>query len=141
MIRVVGCIVGQHDHSLVVLAFCICVLACNSAVSLLARAEASAQKFRTAWLGITALVFGSGVWSTHFVAMLAFRLGLPVGFDLGLTGASIVAAIPLSLAGFFLVLLGRKLYGGMILGTAIGTMHFTGMLALEAPATEHWRSD
>ena len=99
MLRLIDCIVLEHDLRLVGLAACICALACFTTVNLLARAQATAAGGCWAWLAGAACVFGCGVWSLHFVAMLAFMPGMPVAYDVPLTlGSIFVAAVGAMLA-------------------------------------------
>ncbi len=142
MLRVYGCITDQHDLKLVVLAGLICLLACYTGLSLLTRARHADPGRGLAWLTAAAAVFGAGIWATHFVAMLAFRPGFAMGYSIGLTLLSIAAAMTLSWLGFAAALrLGSPLLGGALLGVAIGTMHYIGMIAMEVPADLHWQSD
>jgi signal transduction histidine kinase len=139
MLRVLGCITGQHDLRFVVLAAVLCLFACWTAISLLARARVSAGRARALWIVGAAVVFGSGIWGTHFVAMLAYTPGLPVGYDVTLTSLSIVIAIVLSCAGFALAFrTGNAALGLAIAGAAIGAMHYTGMAALKGPFQQLW---
>src|SRR5256885_1729669 len=102
MFRVLGCIVERHDLRLVVLAGLLCMFACWTAMSLLARAHVGAKLSRNLWVAAAAAVFGSGIWATHFVAMLAYTPGFPVSYGIALTSLSIVIAAVLSAAGFAL---------------------------------------
>ena len=142
MLKVIGCVSQQHDLRLVLVAAVICFFGCYTALSLLARAGGSAEgERRLAWRWIMAgaIVAGAGVWATHFVAMLAFEPGLPVGYDIGLTGLSIVIAMAFTFAGFAVALrFAMPAIGGALFGLAIGAMHFTGMAALEVPAEITW---
>src|SRR6266404_6025432 len=45
---------------------------------------------RRAWLATAALAMGGGIWSMHFIAMLASLMPMPVGYDLGLTVVSLL---------------------------------------------------
>ncbi|MFT8886042.1 MAG: MHYT domain-containing protein, partial [Acetobacter papayae] len=54
---------------------------------------------KTRWLVKTALIAGTTVWCTHFIAMLGYRPGVAVGFSLGLTGFSLLIALAGSLCG------------------------------------------
>ncbi|MCJ2135546.1 EAL domain-containing protein [Methylobacterium sp. J-026] len=84
-----------------------------------------------------ATLFGGSVWSLHFVAMLAFRPGAQVAYDVNLTAASIVVAIAGSLAALCLwrrlsaAPLGVAL-AGTVLGLAITGMHYLGVGAMTA---------
>jgi NO-binding membrane sensor protein with MHYT domain len=138
MLHVIGCITQQHDLRLVALAGVLCLLACFTATSMLIRGRAAAGRLRWLWLAAAGVVFGSGIWATHFVAMLAFRAGLPVGYDATLTIVSIAVAIAASAAGFAVALYNRPLLGGAVAGMAISAMHYAGMMAVRIPATEVW---
>src|SRR5258708_37433727 len=100
MLRVIGCITGQHDLRLVAVAALICALACGTTLNLLARARAAQPRSSLAWLLAAAVLFGCGVWSLHFVAMLAFLPGLEVGYDIATTIASVAIAIAGATAAF-----------------------------------------
>src|SRR5882762_4938684 len=142
MLRVLGCITDQHDIRLVILAGIICLFASYSAFNLMTRARVPEKWGRRAWLLAAAAVTGGGVWSTHFVAELAFRPGLPVGYDLGLTALSVVIAVAVSAVGLFLALRPRgAAVGGGVVGVAIVAMHYTGMAAMRLPAVAHWDVD
>lgn len=139
MLRVYACVSGQHELRLVAVALLVCLLGSYTALGMLRRAQAAQGAWRNHWLGAAAVVFAAGVWATHFVAMLAYQAGYPVGYDVVLTALSVAAAIALSLPGFVLAVQHRAvLAGGAILGLAIGSMHYIGMEALIVPADLHW---
>jgi two-component system sensor histidine kinase/response regulator len=138
-LRIYGCIATEHDWGLVCLAALICVVSCYTTFSLLARARRLAGTARCAWLAAAAVATGCAVWATHFVAMLAFEPGLPVGYGIGLTALSVVVAVALSGLGFGIAsILRRPALGGAVIGVAIGAMHYLGMAALRVPALWHW---
>jgi signal transduction histidine kinase len=141
MLRVYACITEQHDLGLVVVAGLICVLAAFTALSLYARAaESERAAVRLRWLTAAAVVTGCGVWATHFVAMLAFVPGLPIGYDVGLTALSIGIAIAATWIGLGLALWRPRFAaeGGAIVGGAVGGMHYVGMAAMGVPAVVVW---
>jgi signal transduction histidine kinase len=91
------------------------------------------------WLIASSAVAGATIWSTHFVAMLAYQPSLKLGYEIGLTALSIAIAMVMTLVGFTIVIVLRSpMLGGAVFGMAVGSMHFTGMLALQAPATRTW---
>src|SRR5262249_50951918 len=106
MLRVLACITQDHDWRLVILAGVICLFACFAALSLLTRASTTQGRQRRIWLVVTAAVTGSGVWATHFVAMLAFRPNLTMGYDIALTVLSVVVAMLVTGGGFAMGLTG-----------------------------------
>src|ERR1700692_4447676 len=117
MLHVLGCITDQHDLKLVVLAGLLCLLACSSAMSMIARSRATNGRARSFWLAAAGVVAGCGIWGTHFVAMLAYRTGLPVSYDAGLTALSVIIAAALCSVGFTLSLRPRSAaLGGALTG-------------------------
>ncbi|MGH6644193.1 MAG: MHYT domain-containing protein, partial [Bradyrhizobium sp.] len=124
-----------------VLAAILCATACFVAVNMGARAERTHLGARIGWLLGTAIVTGSGIWATHFVAMLAFRPNFPVVYDVLLTVDSVAVAIALTGIGFAVALWPSKpsvmhrVAGGSIFGIGVFAMHFTGMAAIEVPGS------
>jgi len=141
MFHVIGCITQQHDLRLVVLAGILCALACFTSLSMVNRARAAAGRLRVYWIAGAGTVAGAGIWGTHFVAMLAYRAGLPVGYAPGLTLLSVVIAIVVCTAGFSIaVSRPGPIVGGAITGAAISAMHYAGMASVRIPADAVWSS-
>jgi NO-binding membrane sensor protein with MHYT domain len=134
-------IVGGHDAALVGLSMLIASAASYTALDLGGRIQAATGKACYAWLLTAALAMGGGIWSMHFVAMLAFRLpGMEVSYDLGLTLLSLIFPILVTALGFFAVRkkeTGRTALAtsGLFMGLGIVAMHYTGMAAMRMPAT------
>jgi len=140
MLRVYSCIVHEHDFRLVVVAGIICLLAAFTAFSTLERSRVSTRRAST-WLALTAFVSGTGIWATHFVAMLAYQPDLPIGYDLGLTLLSVAAAIAITGTGWHLALRRERWahwLGGAVAGSGIGTMHYIGMSAVNLAGWIVW---
>ena len=141
MFKVYDCIVGEHDHRLVFLAAVVCGLASFTAFKLLDHVRRTTGYLRTVWLCVSATATGFGIWATHFIAMLAFSSGLPTGYNIALTIASLMAAIALTgvgLATAVTIVPGARWLGGAIVGGGIAVMHYTGMAAFEIPGHIHW---
>ncbi len=127
---------GQYQPLLVGASLLIAIFAAYAAllVSDLLPSIRRREQRRT-WLAIGGLSMGIGIWSMHFLGMLAFTLPCSVAYSPWLTGLSILPAIlACSLA---LALIGRprlnwpqRLLGGSLIGLGIGTMHYTGMAAM-----------
>jgi len=145
MLRVVGCLSDQHHLGMVAVAAAICLIASVSAVTLLARGGRASGRWRRVWLALAAMAFGGGVWATHFIAILAYDPGLPLGFDAAATVGSAVVAILFCGMGFELGLGGagrlRRGLGGALAGLGIGAMHYLGMAALLLPGTLEYAPD
>ena len=142
MFAVLSCIFVQHDLRLVVAAAIICVIASSAAFGFRSRAVNASGRLRAAWLGLTGLIAGSGVWATHFVAMLAYQPTLKIGYDLVGTALSLVVAVVGMGVGFALPAFRRgrdaNLVGGALAGASIAVMHFTGIDAIRTQADMSW---
>ncbi|HUZ72097.1 MAG TPA: MHYT domain-containing protein [Stellaceae bacterium] len=135
------CLIQQHDLRLVVLAGVVCLFACFTTTSLFGRAENAQEGRQIAWLAASAVVFGCGVWTTHFIAELAYRPGIPVGYDLGLTALSAVIAVLMSGLGVTVALRARRAaFGGALVGGAVGAMHYVGVAAMRFPGNLSWNA-
>lgn len=126
---------NMAQWSWTVFAVAIGAWACFSAVVVLARAAGSAGSARWRWLCLAAVVFGIGVWTTHFVAMIAETSAMDMGYAPGLTALSALVAILCALPGFILIVkwpgkAGARIGASAIVATAVTVMHFTGMAAM-----------
>ncbi|WP_296746393.1 EAL domain-containing protein [Mesorhizobium sp.] len=142
MLTVYNCIVHEHDLRLVALAALICGISSFSAVNLLRHVDQSTNRNRYAWLLIAATATGFGIWATHFIAMIAFTPGIPNAYDAELSALSLAASVILTAAGMWIATVRRgidyTLVGGVVLGTGIATMHYTGMAAFEVQGRIIW---
>jgi signal transduction histidine kinase/CheY-like chemotaxis protein/NO-binding membrane sensor protein with MHYT domain len=138
--RLYNCIAGEHEPALVILAVLICACTVGSALKTFALAIAYAER-RAGWLVFTGLSAAAGIWTTHFVAMLAYNSPVPVGYDLPLTVTSLLVAGVGTTAGFWLAAGGSRPMphlGGAVIGLGIAGMHFCGMLAISLPGQITW---
>jgi two-component system sensor histidine kinase/response regulator len=133
---------GTHDMSLVWLSFAMAILASYTALDLALRVKALKQ-VRWLWLIGGAIAMGVGIWSMHFIAMLAFHLPVAVHYDLATTLLSLLYAVFASFLA--LGVLSRPmvnrwvwLSAGICMGAAISWMHYTGMAAMRLQATIHY---
>ena len=131
---------GTHDLVLVGLSILIAIAASYTALDLAGRVRVSTGWAKLAWLATAALAMGGGIWSMHFVAMLAFSMPhMPVDYDVGLTALSFVLPILVTGVGFYTVSrtavgLGTLGFSGLVMGLGIVAMHYTGMAAMRMPA-------
>jgi two-component system sensor histidine kinase/response regulator len=130
---------GTYAPTLVGLSIVIAVLASFVALELATRVSATRGAIRVAWLLAGASAMGIGIWSMHFTGMLAVRLPVPVFYDLAAVFLSLVAAIAASSVAFSLLiqetLNSRALIdAALVMGAAIGTMHYSGVIAMHLDA-------
>ena len=136
------CIAHEHDLRLLALAVVLTILTLLTSSTLFRRAARRSRTGPTLWVSLGALCVASGAWSVHFVAMLAYLPGLPIGFRAAPTLASLAIIVPLALLAFLggekaVTPFGRALAGG-IFGLGVSGMHYVGMAALEAPGRFIW---
>ncbi|MCE1114463.1 MULTISPECIES: putative bifunctional diguanylate cyclase/phosphodiesterase [Pseudomonas] len=128
-------LIGSYSSSLVLISLCVAILASYTALDLTGRIATAKGRAVYLWMGGGALAMGIGIWSMHFIGMLAFSLPISLGYDTGLTALSLLIAVLSS--GFALWLVSQpKLpwlqlgFGALIMGTGIACMHYMGMAAL-----------
>src|SRR5690606_922658 len=102
MIRVYSCLVVEHDPKLLLLAVGLCLLAALTSFTLVQRASLAAERKRFWWLLAAGIVTGLSIWVTHFSAMLAYRPGVEVRFDVATAVASIIVACGVSTAAWMI---------------------------------------
>lgn len=138
------CLSYEHDLLLVGLSYAMAAFAAYCAFHLKHRtAAARSGGVRLAWLAAAGTAMGCGIWSMHFIGMLAVQLPVAVHFDLPLTALSALFAVVASGIAFHLSSaprLGawRLLLAGGVLGAGIGLMHYSGMAAMRMAATIYY---
>src|SRR5713101_5315064 len=85
--------IGSYDYRLVVLSVLIAICAAYAALDLASRVTAATGRVRLAWLAGGAIAMGLGIWSMHYIGMLAFSLPVPVLYDWPTVLLSLMAAV------------------------------------------------
>jgi NO-binding membrane sensor protein with MHYT domain/nitrogen-specific signal transduction histidine kinase len=132
-------LVGSYDDVLVALSVVIAIMSAYAALDLGRRITFARGWSRLLWLTGGAIAMGFGIWSMHYMGMLAFRLPVPVQYDWPTVVLSLIAAIVASAIALVVVSrpkmdLKRALLGSVLMGGGIATMHYTGMQAMRMPA-------
>jgi PAS domain S-box-containing protein len=128
---------SSYDLSLVLLSFLIAVFASAMAMQITAQAiSVRKDSLRLLMLGSGSVALGGGVWSMHFIGMLAFTLCTEVSYHSGLTLLSMLPSVAASWVALDLISkkrlsLPQLLSGGVLMGAGIGTMHYSGMAAMQ----------
>src|SRR5262249_45227693 len=143
MFRVFNCLTEQHDWRLVVAAALICLCSSLVTVQLVRRARATIGRVRAVWIGTAGCAAGFGIWSTHFVAMLAYEPGVPVASAILPAACSLLLAIAITALGIAIGTRGKNWApaGGLIVALGVVAMHYLGMQALEVPGRVGWHLD
>src|SRR5579864_1577344 len=130
---------GYYDYRLVALSVLIAICASYAALDLAGRTTAASGRVRLAWLAGGSTAMGLGIWSMHYIGMLAFSMSMPVAYDWPTVLVSLLAAIFASAVALFVVSrpqmrLWHTAVGSMVMGTGIAMMHYIGMAAMRMAA-------
>ena len=136
-------LIGSYNLVLVLTSFLVAAFASYVALDMAGRIAASRGKAARGWLVGGAIAMGFGIWSMHFIGMLAFRLPIPLGYDLAITLYSLLIAIASS--GYALWVASgpslpprRLIVAASVLGAGVAAMHYVGMAALRmAPGIDY----
>ena len=121
---------GTYDLPFVALSIGVAILSMYVALSVADRIVATSRKsVRLIWNGVGAIVMGGGIWSMHFIGMLAFSLPCGVGYNPLLTLLSMLPGMLAS--GVALFVLSRRdqpsqkllFFCAVLVGAGIGAMH------------------
>src|SRR6202795_3097010 len=132
-------LIGSYNSALLALSVFIAMFASYAALGLAGRVTAAGGWSRAVWLLGGAGAMGTGIWSMHYIGMLAFILPIPVAYHwptvlLSLLAAILASAVALGVVsrqkmGWF-----RALAGSVLMGAGIASMHYIGMAAMRLPA-------
>ncbi len=134
---------ARYDPVVVALSILVAVLASYTALDLARRLHGQDRSAAAVWTLGGAFVMGSGIWSMHFIGMLAMSLPIRIGFVPWTTFLSWLAAVGVSLLA--LALAGRErlgwrtlVAGALAMGGGICAMHYIGMAAIDVAPGIRW---
>jgi len=132
-------LIGSYNYALVALSVFIAMFASYAALDLAGRVTAAGGWTRAVWLLGGAGAMGTGIWSMHYIGMLAFILPIPVAYHWPTVLLSLFAAILASVIALYVVSrqkmgVSRAVAGSVLMGAGIASMHYIGMAAMRLPA-------
>src|SRR5580765_2408074 len=132
-------LVGSYNYALVALSVLIAMFASYAALDLAGRVTAAGGWTRVVWLLGGAGAMGTGIWSMHYIGMLAFVLPVPLAYHWPTVLLSLLAAILASVVALDVVSrqkmgASRAVAGSVLMGAGIASMHYIGMAAMRLPA-------
>ena len=135
--------IGTYNRGLVALSVVIAVFSSYAALDLAGRVTSAQGRARYLWLSGGATAMGIGIWSMHYLGMLAFELPVPVQYDWPTVAVSLLAAVLASSIALFVVsqkTMGalHVALGSLFMGAAIAGMHYIGMAAMRLSAMCHY---
>jgi PAS domain S-box-containing protein len=138
-------LMGSYNYAFVALSVLIAMLASYAALDLAGRVTAAGGWTRAVWLLGGASAMGTGIWSMHYIGMLAFILPIPVAYHWPTVLLSLFAAILASIIALYEVSrekmgASRALAGSVLMGAGIASMHYIGMAAMRLQAVCRFNS-
>src|SRR3982074_1182145 len=132
-------LIGSYNYALVALSVLIAMFASYAALDLAGRVTVAGGWTRAVWLLGGAGAMGTGIWSMHYIGMLAFLLLVPVAYHWPTVLLSLFAAVLASVIALYVVSrqkMGafRALTGSALMGGGIASMHYIGMAAMRSSA-------
>jgi len=130
---------GEYSSGLVILSVAVSIFSSLMALqSAQIASRTQAALFRNTAIAAGALALGIGIWSMHFIGMLAFTVPAQVHYSTGITSASILPACAAAWVALYRLVqfkIGATelLLSGIIVGAGIGAMHYAGMAAMQTP--------
>ncbi|WP_374029859.1 MHYT domain-containing protein [Bdellovibrio bacteriovorus] len=134
----------SYHSELVILSILVATFAAYVALDIVLRIKETLGSGMKTWLFAGAVAMGLGIWSMHFVGMLAMdMMGMTVGYDLPLSVLSVLVAIGASGLAFYIVSRPSVSFfsiviGGLMMSVAISGMHYIGMASMRMPARIEW---
>jgi PAS domain S-box-containing protein len=138
-------LIGSYNYALVALSVFIAVFASYAALDLASRVTAAGGWTRSLWVLGGACAMGTGIWSMHYIGMLAFILPIPVAYHWPTVLLSLFAAILASAIALYVVSrrkmgASQAVAGSVLMGAGIAGMHYIGMAAMRLPAVCQFNS-
>lgn len=138
-------LMSSYNQLLVIISFIVAFLASYTALDMAGRVATASGKAARLWLFGGGFAMGIGIWSMHFIGMLAMNLPMVMSYDATLTAVSMVIAVAASIFALWTVCYGelpwyRLSVGAVIMGSGVVAMHYTGMAALmvQPGIVWHW---
>ncbi len=127
----------SYDPLLIVLSVIIAVFGAYTCFQMGARLSVMHGVWRRTLLAGAAVAMGGGIWSMHFVGMLALNLPVIINYDALLTLVSALVSILMTGIALFFSSIGARTPlklagGGLFMGLGISSMHYVGMAAIRA---------
>ncbi len=132
---------GHYNPGLVLVSIGVAIVSSIMGLQVAGMARTARGKFqRQIALLSGSLALGGGIWSMHFIGMLAFELGTHVHYSPFITVLSMLPSVFASWVALHMLShtrINRRqlISGGALVGAGIGAMHYSGMAAMHMDAT------
>jgi len=136
----------EYDWTLFFLAFAVAVFASYVTLGLVNRLrDEKNPRTRLYWLLGGAFTLGAGIWSMHFIGMLALVIPVRMEYSVLWTAGSLLMSILISAWALFILqkryTTSRLALGGVVIGFGIALMHYMGMEGMKVHLAIQYRPD
>ncbi len=124
-----------HDPLLVIASILVAIMAAFTGLRVASGLSLLAPADRRTPIAKAAIALGGGIWSMHFIAMLAMKHDVPITYEALPTLGSVLVAILMTGTGFIVLHFRERnqlriLTAGIVSGLGIVCMHYLGMSAI-----------
>lgn len=135
----------SYSPILIVLSVVIAIVTSYTTLVLVGRIFNKHRYEKMVWIITGAIVMGTGIFSMHFIAIVAYHLTYPMTHNIFLLSVSLLCGIVSALIAFLLLYtnslsLGRVLSSGLVLGMGSLILHYTALYATHGTIEIHFTS-
>ncbi|WP_078549793.1 protein YpmT [Litchfieldia alkalitelluris] len=128
----------SYSPFLIILSIIIVIISSYTSLTLAQRFFRKDRSNKITWLFLGSIIWGLGIFSLHFIGIIAFHIDAPLSYNPYLLSISLFAAICSSFAAYFILYMQsltkiKLIVSGLITGTSIMSMHFIGVKAIQEP--------
>lgn len=128
-------LLGSYNGWIVSLSFVIALFTSYQALGLSKKVTSTSGNINWGWLLVSGMVMGCGIWTMHFVGMIAFHLPIKVEYNFFKSSISVIASILASLLAFYVtstkVSHVKLILSSLLMASGIVTMHYVGMSSMK----------
>ncbi|HSM43129.1 MAG TPA: MHYT domain-containing protein, partial [Afifellaceae bacterium] len=135
-----------HDPVLIVASILVAIMASFTGLRMASGLSLIAPAERRPRIAKAAIALGGGIWSMHFIAMLAMVLDVPITYAALPTLGSVLVAILMTGVGLIVLHFGERdqlriVIAGTLAGLGIVSMHYLGMSAITGELSVSYRAE
>lgn len=132
------------DPVLIGISFVVAFIASFIALDSAGKVAISSRRESTFWRLSGGATLGMGIWSMHFIGMLAMKMSMPINYHFPLTAFSFFIALVSATLAISIAIAGKTLSNKRLivatglLSTGVVAMHYVGMAAIIEHAAISW---
>lgn len=133
------------DPVLIGISFVVAFIASFIALDSAGKVAISSRRESTFWRLSGGATLGMGIWSMHFIGMLAMKMSMPINYHFSLTAFSFLIALISATLAINIAISGqtlstrRLIVATSLLSTGVVAMHYVGMVAIVEHVAIRWQ--